>query len=364
MAWQDWLSGNAKPRVSLHDDARVYSDLAALIKLKTQTSGFSFSPKQGRCSIFSGLHESRLRGRGLNFEELRHYHTGDDVKNLDWKVTLRTGKPHVRAYSEEKEQQIILCVDQRHSMFFSSQHSMKSVVAANIAALCIWRVLADGDRLGGYVFNDHEFYRFQPQRSNALAMQFIQRLHDVNHQLQVGTMNTAESVVGLASMLETLQALQTRSKTFVIISDWYGLDEECANRLRALQQHNEVIAVHISDPLEQRLGDADSLIASDGRYQLQLSKQQLQRNQNALQQAYQASFDAKQALLQQAVQLSTFSVIEIGTQGNELQQFKAAFHPAAGLTEKQSDVATLHKMNADQVNDIEDRQDHLQRENK
>jgi len=368
MAWQHWLSGSAKPSTSLHDDPRIYSDLAALIKLKAQTSGFSFSPKQGRCSIFSGLHESRLRGRGLNFEELRHYHTGDDVKHLDWKVTLRTGKPHVRAYSEEKEQQIIVCVDQRNSMFFSSQYCMKSVVAANIAALCIWRVLADGDRLGGYIFNDHEFFHFKPQRSHALAMQFIQRLHELNHQLQVGAMTADKSVVGLASMLETLQALQTQAKTFIIISDWYGLDAECANRLRALQQHNEVIAVQISDPLEQNLVDTDPLIASDGHYQLQLSKQQLQRNDNALQQAYQASFYAKQTLLQQAVQLSTFSVIEVGTTGNELAQFKAAFHPAASLTDKSydnsSDIAAQHKINADQVNDIADHQAHLQRESK
>jgi len=235
---------------------------------------------------------------------------------------------------------------------------MKSVVAANIAALCIWRVLADGDRIGGYVFNDHECYRFQPQRSNALAMQFIQRLHDSNHQLQVGAMTNDEPVVGLASMLETLQALQTQAKRFIIVSDWYGLDEECANRLRALQQHNDVIAVHISDPLEQNLGDADSLIASDGHYQLQLSKQQLQRNKNALKQAYQANFYAKQTLLQQAVQLSTFSVIEVGTEGDELQQFKAAFHPAGSITKDRADVAELKE------SEHKGRQVHLHQENK
>ena len=329
MAWQTWFSGNTADSNSLHDDARIYSDLSALIKLKAHTSGFSFSPHGGRCSIFSGLHESRLRGRGLNFEELRHYNTGDDVKNLDWKVTLRTGKPHVRAYSEEKEQQILLCVDQRNAMFFGSQQKMKSVVAANIAALCIWRVLADGDRVGGYIFNDDEYFHFQPQRSNTLAMQFIQRLHDTNHQLQANFSHSKQPVLGLATMLETLQALQVKSKTFVIISDWYGLDNECVERLRIIQQYNDVIAVHISDRLEQSLTQAESLITSDGHYQLQLTKQQLQENKYALQHAYQANFDAKQALLQQALQGSRFSVIEVGTDGRELQQFKACFHPAA-----------------------------------
>lgn len=326
MAWNRWFSTTDKPGGSLHDDPRIYTDLNDLLKIKAQTAGFSFSPKQGRCSIFSGLHESRLRGRGLNFEELRHYNNGDDVKNLDWKVTLRTGKPHVRAYSEEKERQVWLCVDQRQSMFFSSQQTMKSVVAANLAALCLWRVLADADRVGGYIFNDHTSFHFKPQRSNTLALQFIQQLHTVNHQLQVGLADVDVPKVRLTDMLATLQALQAKSKTFVIISDWYGFDEECANRLRALQQHNDVIAVHISDPLEQSLINIDSLITSDGHHQLQLSNQQLQRNKNALQHAYQAAFLAKQDLLQQALQLSALSIIDIGTDGSEINQFKSAFH--------------------------------------
>ncbi|MDX2319164.1 MAG: DUF58 domain-containing protein [Moritella sp.] len=326
MAWNTWFSTTDKSGDSLHDDPRIYTDLNDLLKIKAQTVGFSFSPKQGRCSIFSGLHESRLRGRGLNFEELRHYNNGDDVKNLDWKVTLRTGKPHVRAYSEEKERQIWLCVDQRQSMFFSSQQTMKSVVAANIAALCLWRVLADADRVGGYIFNDHTSFHFKPLRSNALALQFIQQLHRVNHQLQVGIADIDVPVIRLTDMLATLQALQAKSKTFVIISDWYGFDEECADRLRALQQHNDVIAVHISDPLEQNLINVDSLITSDGHHQLQLSSQQLQRNKNALQHAYQAAFLAKHNLLQQALQLSAFSIIDVGTNGNEINQFKSAFH--------------------------------------
>lgn len=333
MAWNTWFSTTDKSDGSLHDDPRIYTDLNELLKIKAQTAGFSFSPNQGRCSIFSGLHESRLRGRGLNFEELRHYNNGDDVKNLDWKVTLRTGKPHVRAYSEEKERQIWLCVDQRQSMFFSSQQTMKSVVAANLAALCLWRVLADADRVGGYIFNDQASFHFKPQRSNTLALQFIQQLHIVNHQLQVGIVEVDAPRIRLTDMLATLQALQSKSKTFVIISDWYGFDEECANRLRALQQHNDVIAVHISDPLEQSLINIDSLITSDGHHQLQLSNQQLKRNKNALQHAYQAAFLAKQNLLQQALQLSTLSIIDIGTDGCEINQFKSAFH----MNHKKSD---------------------------
>jgi len=69
-------------------------------------------------SIVRKAYHSHARGRGLNFEELRHYQKGDDIRQMDWKVTQRTGKPHVRSYTEEKDRQIILCVDQRSAMYF------------------------------------------------------------------------------------------------------------------------------------------------------------------------------------------------------------------------------------------------------
>ena len=107
----------------MHDDC-IYASLKALVALQHQASGFSFLPKQPVHSILSGRHTSRLRGRGLNFEELRHYRSGDDIRTMDWKVTNRTGKPHVRVYTEEKERPVLLVVDQRISMFFGSQTSV------------------------------------------------------------------------------------------------------------------------------------------------------------------------------------------------------------------------------------------------
>ncbi|MFM5554295.1 DUF58 domain-containing protein [Aeromonas veronii] len=109
---------------------------------------FSLLPRLNSGNLLCGRHPSRFRGRGLNFEELRHYQQGDDIRTLDWKVTLRTGRPHVRSYSEEKDRHVILCVDQRSCMFFSSVEVMKSVVAAEVAALLGWQVLKESDRVG------------------------------------------------------------------------------------------------------------------------------------------------------------------------------------------------------------------------
>jgi hypothetical protein len=86
---------------------RVAASLAHLRALEFRARGFSFLPRQPARSILTGRHSSRLRGRGLNFEELRHYQPGDDIRSMDWKVTNRTGKPHVRVYTEERERSVL-----------------------------------------------------------------------------------------------------------------------------------------------------------------------------------------------------------------------------------------------------------------
>ena len=147
------------------DETSIYASLKSLVALQHQSSGFSFLPRQPVHSILSGRHTSRLRGRGLNFEELRHYRSGDDIRTMDWKVTNRTRKPHVRVFTEERERPVLLVVDQRISMFFGSELKMKSVIAAELAALAAWRVLSVGDRIGALVFNDTEITETRPHRS-------------------------------------------------------------------------------------------------------------------------------------------------------------------------------------------------------
>ena len=135
-------------------DPRVYADLDALVRLQFEAQGFSFLPRQPINSVLNGRHASRLRGRGLDFEDLRDYVVGDDIRNIDWRATARTGRTHVRVYTEERDRPVWLVVNQRQSMFFGSRERMKSVTAAEAAALAAWRVLGGGDRVGAMIFDD------------------------------------------------------------------------------------------------------------------------------------------------------------------------------------------------------------------
>ena len=98
----------------------VYADLTQLVRLRFRTRGFSFLPRQPVRSILAGRHASRLRGRGLNFEEIRRYLPGDDIRNMDWHVTARMRRPFVKLHREERELAVMLLIDVSASGEFGS----------------------------------------------------------------------------------------------------------------------------------------------------------------------------------------------------------------------------------------------------
>ena len=153
--------------------ARVRVTLDDLVRLKGRAKGFSFLPRQPVHSVLAGRHGSRLRGRGLDFEELRHYQYGDDPRSMDWLATARLGAPYVRVFTEERDREVLLLVDQRLTMFFGSRRAMKSVAAAEVAALAAWRVTALGDRIGALVFSDDDILEFLPGARSPAVMRIL-----------------------------------------------------------------------------------------------------------------------------------------------------------------------------------------------
>ena len=102
-------------------------ELTDLTRLEHLVNDFNLLPKQAVHSALAGKHASKLRGRGLDFSEVRKYVHGDDIRNIDWKVTARTKVTHTKVFNEEKERPAFLIVDQSSSMFFASQGTVKSV---------------------------------------------------------------------------------------------------------------------------------------------------------------------------------------------------------------------------------------------
>ena len=262
-------------------DAGVYVDLVQLIALEQKGRKVSLLPRQPVHSLLSGRYASRMRGRGLNFEEIRDYRSGDDVRSIDWKVTARLQSPHVRVFDEERDRQGLLVVDQRLSMFFGTRRAMKSVTAAEIAAVVAWRILSVGDRVGGIVFNDRSIEEVRPQRSRRIVLQYLTKLAEQNQALGVGRGITRDATM-LNRALDRIRRVAPHDATVVIFSDFDGADETTRHAIAALAAHNTVIAVLIHDPSQSELPAAGRMTVTDGELQIALDVAHGSTRQNIL----------------------------------------------------------------------------------
>lgn len=246
----------------------VYVSLDDLVRIRFRARDFAFLPRQPVNSILSGRYASRLRGRGLNFEELRHYQTGDDTRNMDWRVTARTRSPHVRVYTEEKDRSVLILADQRMNMFFGSRHNMKSVTAAELLALSVWRALDVGDRVGALIFNDAECLEIRPQHSQKGAMSILEAMVRMNHQLCVRAEITPNTSM-LNEALHKAVRFATHDALVIIISDFFGVDEHTKKLTARLATHNDVLGILVHDPMRIQ-PPAGTINVSDGKLQMQL----------------------------------------------------------------------------------------------
>jgi len=258
-------------------DGLVYANLNELRRLQFKTRGFSFLPNQPANSLLSGKHVSKLRGRGLNFEELRHYRPGDDIRAMDWKVTQRTGKPHIKVYTEERERNVYIAVDQRMTMFFGSTHKMKSVIASELAALMAWRVIETGDRVGALIYNDTDIKVIPAKRGRQHVVGILAELINKNHELKLSDKDnnvTNQSFTrSFNQMLAKLSNISGHNSLIILITDGHGWDEQSSDYIKKLRQHSEIIACHVNDPLEMNLPEMSQMVVSDGKSQIQFSSQ-------------------------------------------------------------------------------------------
>ena len=254
----------------MNTEGLVYVSLAQLMALEFKARDLCFLARQPQGSILAGNHASRLRGRGLNFDELRRYQTGDDLRHLDWRASLRTGKPVVRTFTEERDRPALIVVDQRMSMFFGSQRSFKSALAAELGALAAWMVFNAGDRVGGLVFNDQRIDSIAPLRSRKRVEALLSRVAQQNQALNAGNPD-AEDEDQLDKALQRCLALAGHDHLICIVSDFAGAGERTLQLMRQLRAHNDVIALQVYDPLALKLPSDGRLLVTQGQLQVELA---------------------------------------------------------------------------------------------
>lgn len=265
----------------------VHLDLPQLLHYQHHTYLLDLAPKQVIQSKLAGSYLARSKGRGMEFDEVRHYQPGDDVRTIDWRVTARTGKVHTKLFREEKERPVFVLTDLSPTMHFGSVLLTKAVQAAHLAALIGWHAKARGDKFGGILFNGQQIRELKPASRSVSVLRYLQQLIDLGNQAT----QPDHQQIHLADAVGQLRRLVRPGSLVYVISDFFTLDANVLRHLQSMRQHNEIRLCQILDPLEQRLPEhARGAIALHGAETMQLDvtpqavKQQYQLQQEQVQQ--------------------------------------------------------------------------------
>jgi uncharacterized protein (DUF58 family) len=256
----------------------------------------------------AGTHISRIKGRGVDFEEFRAYQPGDDIRSIDWRVTARVGRPFTKVFREERERPVIIGVDQSHNMFFGSQVAFKSVVAAEAAAIICWTTVDNGDRVGGVVFGDTRQDLVKPRRSKRSALRFLNALAACNQELVDKHLDRVDDAACLRKALEQMYRITRPGSNVYLISDFNGWDEACASYVQQLALHNSMTCVLIYDALEENLPRPGVYSITDGQ-----ARSSLDTHLRSVREHYHKDFDRRIAHLRDSLTLMQVPLVTIRT---------------------------------------------------
>ena len=254
----------------------------------------------------AGARTTKLRGRGVDFSEVRLYQPGDDVRSIEWRVTARKNKPHTKVFREERERPVLIVVDQSQSLFFGSRRRLKSVAAAECAALAAWGALANNDRVGGLVIGNERSQAHKPQRSQKAVARLLADLAAANQALS--RHSRLHDQAGYAEGLAEVRRLAQTGFQIMLISDFLTAPDAWRELLRGLARHNDLRVVHVADPLEHSLPKDDRYAITDGA-----AHSQFHSGSAALRSAYAERFAQREQSLRSLCATETVRYLPILT---------------------------------------------------
>jgi uncharacterized protein (DUF58 family) len=199
-------------------------------------------------TIMAGQYRSVFRGAGIEFEEVREYTPGDEVKSIDWKVSARMGRPFIKRYREEREQVVMLLVDMSGSGRFGTTDSTKRETAAEIAAILAFNAIRNNDKAGAILFTDQVERYIPPKKGSAHVWRLIREIFTFQPE------HTGTDIVEAVNFLA--RVCRKRTVAF-LVSDFLSEDfgRTTALRIRSAARKHELISVLVTDPGEFRLPD-------------------------------------------------------------------------------------------------------------
>jgi uncharacterized protein (DUF58 family) len=259
------IFNRAKKQENEIDFNRLKVDIDELISLRFHSASLDFSSTLSRSkkafSTLSGGHLSPFKGRGLDFDEVRPYQIGDDIRNIDWNVTARTNRVHSKIFKEERERPVFIIADYRNSMHFATRGSLKSVQAARFAALSAWIAADHHNRVGGMVFTDNTQIELRPRAGYKGVLKLLGVLgqsHQPDNIYQPDSHDhnkfRNQSIENNPSLLfHRLRKIIKPGSLIIFISDFRFINADNIHLLHNLSRQNDFIASFVFDPLEVEL---------------------------------------------------------------------------------------------------------------
>jgi uncharacterized protein (DUF58 family) len=214
-------------------------------KIEIKTKGLS-------ANVFSGEYHSAFKGRGMSFSEVRGYSYGDDVRNIDWNVTARTGTPFIKVFEEERELTVMLVIDMSHSAFFGTKSQFKSEMIIEICAVLAFSAINNNDKVGVIFFSDKIEKFIPPKKGRGHILLIIREL--LNFEPEGKGTNLS---VGLRYLNNVIK----KRSTAFFISDF--MDKGYDDALRIAAKRHDIVGIHIADPAEEQLPNAGLFRALD-----------------------------------------------------------------------------------------------------
>jgi len=294
-------------------DEAVRVTVPELIRLNQTAAALSLWPPTTTRTQQSGHYFSAFKGRGMEFDEVRPYQPGDDVRHLDWRVTARTGKVHTKLFREERERPVFLWIDYRAPMFFATRGVFKSVLAARTAALLAWSSNHHNDRVGGQIFSDAIHHEFKPQRGKAQVLHFIKQLVDMQTKIVLSETDKDAAQHALARLRRVVHP----GSLIFLISDFRHLNAQMELHLMQIARHNDVVMLFVYDALESQLPPSGRYRLSDGQWDTTLNTAD-----QRLVTTYHNRFIQHQAHLQQLANQHRFLLLHCATTDDPLAKLQ------------------------------------------
>jgi uncharacterized protein (DUF58 family) len=266
------------------DSNGIELSINELIQYQNKASLIDLAARKSLHGQMSGNYLSRSKGRGMEFDEVRHYQNGDDIRAIDWRVTARTGKTHTKIFREEVERPVLVATDLSSSMLFGSQLLFKSVQAAHLAALVTWHAKGRGDRIGGIVFNEHKHSELKPRSRKEGVLHYLHSLVETHQHTLLFESNHPTEIVSSEQLHESankafeencarLRQLAKPGSLVYLITDGNHINQETIRHLSHISRHCELVVCLVSDPLEHDLPTSKykmNVAVTDGQSRQQL----------------------------------------------------------------------------------------------